>query len=83
MAAKKRPFSGQKMVSKHKQKNKLLQKDIDNKKIIEQQAAELKRVDALKSKLFANISHELRTPLTLISAPILVGIFTPVSPIRK
>lgn len=37
---------------------------------IEEQSAELKKVEALKSKLFTNISHELRTPLTLISGPI-------------
>lgn len=39
-------------------------------KTIEKQAAALKKVDTLKSKLFTNISHELRTPLTLISGPI-------------
>ncbi len=41
-----------------------------NKKIIEQQSKELKKVDQLKSNLFINIAHELRTPLTLISGSI-------------
>ena len=43
-----------------------IQKD---KTIIEGQATELKALNQLKSKFFANISHELRTPLTLLLAP--------------
>ncbi|MEM9824816.1 MAG: ATP-binding protein, partial [Bacteroidota bacterium] len=49
-----------------KQRTAQIEKD---KAVIETQAIQLKELDELRSKFFANISHELRTPLTLLLAP--------------
>lgn len=41
-----------------------------DKQLIEKQAAELRQLDELKSRFFANMAHELRTPITLILSPL-------------
>lgn len=46
------------------------QKIEEDKEIMERQADELKSLDKMKNRFFANISHELRNPLTLIVGPV-------------
>ncbi len=41
-----------------------------DKATISQQAEQLRSLDKVKNRFFANISHELRTPITLILSPI-------------
>lgn len=53
--------------SEVKRRTAQIQKD---KVTIEQQTTELRKLDELKSRFFANISHELRTPITLILNPL-------------
>jgi signal transduction histidine kinase/CheY-like chemotaxis protein/ligand-binding sensor domain-containing protein/AraC-like DNA-binding protein len=61
---KKRKLELEQEVSKRTQQ---IEKD---KCIIQEQADDLKVLDEVKSRFFANISHELRTPLTLILGPL-------------
>ncbi|MEO1261470.1 MAG: ATP-binding protein [Bacteroidota bacterium] len=52
------------------QKNRLEQLVNERTRTISEQTEQLRQLDQLKSRFFANVSHELRTPLTLMLAPI-------------
>ncbi len=58
------------LVRAYRQQKRIGSKLVHQKRIIEQQAEELQKLDKIKSRFFANVSHELRTPLTLILGPI-------------
>ena len=45
-------------------------RDLSLRMRLEEANKELKRVDAAKTRFFANVSHELRTPLTLMLGPV-------------
>lgn len=54
-----------------KETQKLLETEIEKATSkIEAQAEELREMDKVKTRFFANVSHELRTPITLIQGPI-------------
>lgn len=52
------------------EKEKLEQEVARRTKEIKKQAEELKQLNEVKTRFFANVTHELRTPLTLIISPL-------------